>query len=284
MTQATEIPESSQYLLRRERGFVRSSYVVSTATGGDWGRFTRPLRPVRGCLALVLAPAVFLGLIVLACWLAGAFDEDEFRHQAAHDPNSYVAIPLGLLYAALVLVSPMIVTQWIYPANCLVLRDSQNPRRQLLEVRDRMAITMHSVVYTIRGSSGEVLATVRHDLFTRRYEVRDARGQPMLYVASEKSAAAGTETVLWLFTVGVMMILAAVLFRAAASTGLPSGDKGHYYLWWPTDFRDAAGTSMGEVLYGDKPTPQVWIKVDEEVQPRLDRRLLVGLAAVVLAS
>ena len=41
---------------------------------------------------------------------------------------------------------------------------------------------------------------------------------------------------------------------------------------------------MGEVLYGDKPTPQVWIKVDEEVQPRLDRRLLVGLAAIVLAS
>ena len=106
----------------------------------------------------------------------------------------------------------------------------------------------------------------------------------MLYLASDKSAAAGTETVLWLFAVGVMMILAAVLFRAAASTGLPSGDEGHYYMWWPTDFRDAAGTSMGEVVYVDKPTPQVWIRVDEETQPRLDRRLLVGLAAVVLAS
>ena len=284
MTQVTEIPESSQYLLRRERSFVRSSFVLSTATGGDWGRFTRPLRPIRGCLALVLAPAVFLGLIVLACWLVGAFDEDEFRHQAAHDPNPYLAIPLGLLYAALVLVSPMIVTQWMYPANCLVLRDPQNPRRQLLEVRDRMAITMHSMVYTIRGSSGEVLATVRHDLFTRRYEVRDARGEPMLYLAGDKSAAAGTETVVWLLVVGVLMILAAVLFRAAASTGLPSGDKGHYQMWRPTEFRDAAGASMGEVVYVDKLTPQVWIKVDEEAQSRLDRRLLVGLAAVVVAS
>jgi hypothetical protein len=55
-------------------------------------------------------------------------------------------------------------------------------------------------------------------------------------------------------------------------------------MWWPTDFRDAAGTSTGEVVYVDKPRPQVWIKVDEDTQPRLDRRLLVGLAAVVLAS
>jgi hypothetical protein len=41
---------------------------------------------------------------------------------------------------------------------------------------------------------------------------------------------------------------------------------------------------MGDVVYVDKPTPQVWIKVDEEAQSPLDRRLLVGLAAVVLAS
>ena len=33
-----------------------------------------------------------------------------------------------------------------------------------------LAITMHSMVYTIRGPSREVLATVRHDLFTRREE------------------------------------------------------------------------------------------------------------------
>jgi len=284
LTHKTEIPDSSQYLLRRERGFVRSSFVISTAADGDWGRFTRPLRPVRGCLAIVLAPTVFLGLIVLACWLLGAFEEDEFRHHASRDPNPYVAVPFGLLYAALVLVSPMIITQWVYPANCLVLRDAKNPRRQLLEVRDCMAITMHSMMYTIRGSSREVLATVRHDLFTRRYEVRDARGEPILYLASDKSDAARTETVVWLLVVGVLMILAAVLFRAAATTGPPSGEKGHYYMWSPTAFKDAAGPSMGEVMYMAKPTPQVWIKANEEGTPQLDRRLLVGLGAVVLAS
>ena len=284
MTYETEIPDASQYLLRRERGFVRSSFVASTATGGDWGRFTRPIRPARGCLAIVLAPTVFLGLILLACWLMGAFQEDELRHHAGRDPNPYIAVPIGFLYAALVLVSPMVITQWVYPANCLVLRDPENPRRQLLEVRDRMAITMHSKVYTIRGSSQEVLATVRHDLFTSRYEVRDAGGEPILYLASDKSAAPGTESVAWLLAVGVLMILAAVLFRVVAAVGSPGGQKGHYDMWSPTAFQDTAGQSMGEVLYVAKPKPQVWIKVDEEGTARLDRRLLVGLAAVVLAG
>jgi len=227
---------------------------------------------------------VFLVLIILACWILGAFQDDEFRHHADRDPNPYVAVPIGLLCVALVFASPIIITKWVYPANCLVLRDSANPGHRLLEVGDRMAITMLSMVYTIRGSSREILATVRHDLFRRRYEVRDARGEPILYLASDKSVGAGAETVVWLLVVGVLMILAAVLFRTVAAPGSPSGEKGHYYIWSSSAFKDAAGPSMGEIMYVAKPAPQVWIKANEEGTAQLDRRLLVGLAAVVLAS
>jgi hypothetical protein len=128
------------------------------------------------------------------------------------------------------------------------------------------------------------MATVRHDLFTSRYEVRDARGEPILYIASDKSVAPVTESVAWLLTMGLLMILAAVLFRVAAAPGSPSGEKGHYDMWSPAAFKDEAGQSMGEVLYVAKRKPQVWVKVDDEGTTRLDRRLLVGLAAVVLAS
>jgi hypothetical protein len=176
----------------------------------------------------------------------------------------------------------MIVTQWIYPANCLILRRPGKPRRPLMEVRDRMAITVHSMVYTIRDSSLATLATVRHDLFTRRYEVRDAKGSTILYVATEKDTSSAPETLAWLIVAGTLMILAAVFFRVASVPGLPDGDKGEYFIWRPDAFRDDAGQPIGGVAYVDETGPQVSLSVRDDVASEVDRRVLLGLAAVVL--
>jgi hypothetical protein len=281
--QTDRIPISSEYTVRRERGFVRSTFVVSTPENDDWGRFTRPLRPAQGCLALIVAPAVFLGLIVLAGWLTGAFDDRAVRN-ARPDPNPYIAVPIGLLYAALVFASPMIITQWIYPANCMVLRSLEEPGDPLLEVRDRMVFTAHSKVHTIRGPSREVLATVRHDLFTRRFELCDADGRPILYAAAEKSVSPMAEAAGWYLAVGLVMILAAVLFRTVAVPGTPSGRKGKYYLWLPDAFRSEHGQPSGQVKYTAHPAQAVEIQINDEVAPDIDPRLIVGLAAAVLVS
>jgi hypothetical protein len=109
--------------------------------------------------------------------------------------------------------------------------------------------------------------------------VRDPKGDLLLVVSDEKPEDVAAEIVAWLFVAGILMILAALAFRAAASPGIIGGDKGHYHLWSAIGFHP-----VGEVACSSEEEQQVWIGVNDDGAAVTDERLLLGLAAVVLVS
>ena len=189
---------------------------------------------------------------------------------------------MGGAWAILVIASPFVVMNWIYPVNCLVLRDAAKSGSRRLEVRSRMALTLASVRYTVLCEIGETLAVIHRDIFHNRCKVLPTDGGPVLWLSADKPVDEVSAISVWMLVNGLIMILAAITLGVVAIPGAISKSGGQYTLWIQDARTNVSARSIGLVTCLTQSDSKIHILLENPMALNdRDRLLVLSLSAAL---
>jgi hypothetical protein len=184
------------YVLTVQPSLGAGPVVVTDHAGNDQGTFRRPARPLRGCLAVLLAAVAFL--LAFVAFVAAAMTYGQGLQRAA-DRGDTLATATMVATVALAFAVPIsvafVVANLVYPRLWYVLHTAGEPAEKTLTVRERASSWLGT--FTVRDHDGAVLAVIHRDLPSREYRASDGNGEVFLTLSGGKPPKATRLGLFW---------------------------------------------------------------------------------------